>query len=272
MKTLLLLLLLVHAVRAAELVFGFYAAPVTVFTKEEAAKMPESGKADIAAVLKTRGFDMPEGSSAFFDASAAQIFLRSTQRDLNHLERLIEEVAMAEGTNAWVKQVKVTAVCHAIPISALPADFGPASSLASLPQDKLTVVDRATLLCRGGQRAKMENRRAKSDPSDKSEPSDSSAEPLPPLAGRVFEIEVTVGEDGSTIDLNIAWELRSQKLAPAGETGEFTLTTQVLSTHQGSVMQELGVTGEAEPRLVFLTLQFYILPPPVPVKAPKPGK
>ena len=136
MKTILLLLLcIVQAARAADLVFGFFSAPVTLFTKEEAAKMPESGKADIVAVLKARGFDMPEGSSAFFDAAAAEVFLRSTQRDLNHLERLLEEVAQAVVLDRNVKQVKVIATCHAIPLSALPADFGPASSLKSLPQD-----------------------------------------------------------------------------------------------------------------------------------------
>ena len=265
MKTILLLLLcIVQAARAADLIFGFYGAPVTLFTKEEAAKMPESGKADIAAVLKARGFDMPDGSSAFFDASAAQVFLRSTQRDLNHLERLLEEVAQTVVLDRNVKQVKVTAVCHAIPLSALPADFGPASSLKSLPQDKLTMIDRATLICRGGQRSKMETNRDKLV----KPPVDLNKEDPPPLeATREFEIEVTVGEDNTTIDLNMAWDLRTPKLAAAGETGEFKVTTQILSTHNGSAMQELGVTGEAEPRLVFLTVQFHIMPPVTPVKS-----
>lgn len=263
MKLLLLFLLLLQFARAADLVFKFFHAPVTVFTKDEAAKMPESGKADIATVLKAREFDMPEGSSAFFDAGAAEIFLRSTQRDLNHLQRLLDDLAPAEMDFSYVKQVKVTAVCHAIPLSALPADFGPASSFTSLPQDKLTMIDRATLLCRGGQRAKMENKREKLD----QPPPKPGEEPPPPAANREYEIEVTVGEDGTTIDLNMAWTLRTPKLAPAGETGEFSVTTQILSTHRGSVMQELGVTAEAEPRLVFLTMEFYIMPPAGPVKA-----
>jgi hypothetical protein len=265
MKPLLLLflLLLSCAGRAADLVFGFYAAPVTVFTKEEAAKMPETGKADIGAILKARGFDMPEGSSAFFDAASAMVFLRSTQRDLNHLDRLLEEVWVTESLDGHVKQVKITAVCHAIPLSALPADFGPSSSLQTLPQDKLTVVDRTTLICRGGQRAKVENRR---DKPGKPAPANPEAPPGLPEAEREFEIEVTVGEDGATIDLNMYWFLRTPKLAQAGETGEFKVTTQILGTHNGSVMQELGVTGEADPRLVFLTIQFHIMPPAMPDK------
>ena len=272
MKVILLLLLfLMHAVRAADLVFSFYGAPVTLFTKEEAAKMPETGKADIAAVLKARGFDMPEGSTAFFDAGAAEVFLRSTQRDLNHLERLLEELGKAEAGVLYgqMKQVKITAVCHAIPLSALPADFGPASSLNSLPQDKLTIIDRATLICRSGHRSKMENRR---DKTGKPPAPAKDEEPPPPEAEREFEIEVTVGEDGTTVDLNMAWNLRTPKLAPAGEAGEFKVTTQILSTHNGSVMQELGVTAEAEPRLVFLTIQFHIMPPVTPVKSAEGAK
>jgi len=258
----LLLLLLLQAARAADLVFRFFPAPVTVFTKEEAAKMPETGKADIAAVLKARGFDLPDGSSAFYDAAAAQVFLRSSQRDLNHFQRLLDDIAPEEAAFSYVKQVKVTAVCHAIPLSALPADFDPSSSLNSLPQDKLTVIDRASLLCRGGQRAKLESRR---DQLDKPPPNPDE-EPLPLAAAREYEIEVTVGEDGTTIDLNMAWELRTPKLAPPGETAEFKVTTQILSTHRGSVMQELGVTAEAEPRLVFLTMELSIMPPVTPVK------
>ena len=154
-------------------------------------------------------------------------------------------------------------MCHAIPLSAVPADFGPGSSIKSLPQDKLTIVDRTTLICRGGQRAKVENRRDKLV----KPPLDPKAEELPPAeAEREFEVEVTVGEDGMTIDLNMAWGLRTPALAPQGQAAEFKLATQVLSTHHGSVMQELGVTAEAEPRLVFLTVQLYIMPPVLPVK------
>ena len=99
-------------------------------------------------------------------------------------------------------------------------------------------------------------------------PVDLTKEDPPPLeATRDFEIEITVGEDNTTIDLNVAWDLRTPKLAPAGETCQFKVTTQILSTHNGSVMQELGVTGEAEPRLVFLTFQFYIMPAVTPVKS-----
>jgi hypothetical protein len=267
MKTILLfLLILAHAARAAELVFGFFSTPVTLFTKEEAAKMAESGKADIAAVLKARGFDMPEGSSAYFDAAAAQVFLRSTRRDLNHLERLLEDVLKAEARETYgsVKQVQVTALCHAIPLSALPADFGPASPLSQLPQDKLTVIDRTTLICRGGQRSKVESRRDRDGARPKASP---GADEPPPEAERAFEIEVTVGEDGTTIDLNMAWELRTPALAPPGQAGLFKTWGQILSTHNASVMQELGVTAEAEPRLVFLTIQFHIMPPVTPVSA-----
>jgi hypothetical protein len=256
------------AARAAEMVFGFFHAPVAIFTQEEAAKMPANGKADIAAILKARGLDMPEGSSAFFDAGAGQIFLRSTQRDLNHIERLLERSQQATGVTVMAKQVKVTAICHAIPVSALPPDFGPASALNSLPQDKLAVIDRTTLLCRSGQRSKVENRR---DKPDKPPPADDEPWP-PPEAEREFEIEITVGDDGVAIDLNMAWTLRTPKLAPQGEAGEFKLTTQILSAHNGSVMQELGVTAEAEPRLVFLTIQFYLMPPVTPVKAAEPPK
>jgi hypothetical protein len=265
MRTILLLLvLLAHAAHAVELVFGFFSTPVTLFTKDEAAKMPASGKADITGLLKARGFDMPDGSGAFFDASAAQVFLRSTPRDLNHIERLLENLGKAEAQQYYgaVRQVKVTAVCHAIPLTAMPADFGPASALPSLPQDKLTVIDRTTLICRGGQRSKVESHR---DKQVKPPPDPKTGETPPSEAERSFEIEVTVGEDGTTIDLNMAWEMRTPKLAPEGQAGEFKIWTQILSTHNASVMQELGVTAEAEPRLVFLTLQFHIMPSVTPV-------
>ena len=129
------------------------------------------------------------------------------------------------------------------------------SSVKSLPPDRLTVIDRSSLICRGGQRAKLEDDR---DVTNRSPDSDA-----PPVAEKSFEIEVTVGEDGSTIDLNMAWDLRTPRLAPTGQAAKFNLTTQILTTNGGSTMQELGTTSEKVPRLVFLVLDYTILPPVV---------
>ena len=93
---------------AEELSFGFYPVPAKLFTPEEAAKIPKSGKADIAAVLKQRGLELPRGSAAFYDAAAGQIFLRSTPRDLDQLAWLFEDLAADGAPESRAKEVKVS--------------------------------------------------------------------------------------------------------------------------------------------------------------------
>ena len=119
---------------AAELNFGIYDATARLFTQAEAASLPRHGKAEIKAVLQARGFELPEGSSAFYDAVTGRVFLRSTAKDLRHMQRLVQRVEAQEaaaGAASQRKQVRMNAVCYAIPVSALPADFGPQSSIGS---------------------------------------------------------------------------------------------------------------------------------------------
>ena len=262
MKIILLLLtMLAPLLRAADLVVGFRPAPPEFFTVEEAAKLPENGQADIGALLKARGYEMPDGSSAWFDAATAQIFLRSTPRDLNRLSLQLRDAQALTGSPDAVKQVKVTAVCHAIPLAAVPADFGPHSPLASLPADQLTVVDRCAIICRGGQRARSEQR-------DEARPAPVRGKKKPePVDGqRDFEIEATVGDDGMTIDLNVAYSLTTRALASPDQRAVISLATQVIGMSGGSVMQELGISNEAVPRLILLTLHYQIKPPAGPGK------
>ena len=226
--------------RAEELDFGIYAAPARIFTKAEAASLPEHGKADVLAVLKARGFDLPEGSSAYYDAAAGQFFLRSTGRDLRHLQRIV--------------------VCYAIPVSAVPPEFGPQSAISLLPQEQLTVVDRVALICRGGQKAKAElHREEAATPETGPEPGDA----LPLLGERSLEYEATVSDDAGWIDINFAWEMRTERLAPNGEAATFKSYSQILAAPGSTVFQELGVTEEKEPRLVLLSLEFLLLPSPL---------
>lgn len=252
--------LLVFRAGADDLVFGIYDFPVFSFTAEETAGFPKNGQADAAPVLKKRGFDMPEGSSAFFEASSARIFLRSTQRDLNHIQRVAWEGSLSGGTMArGPLQVRLTAICHAIPLSAVPADFGPLSSLSSLPADKLTVVDQASLLCQAGQRAMTQTKR---EPATGPANTEEEETDLPAAVARNFECECTVSENMEVLDVNLAWEIRTPKLAPAGNAGLFKIANQILFKNGETWRQELGVTDESEPRLVILSLQAELPKPP----------
>lgn len=250
---LLSLVLLIFRAGAGDLVFGIYNFPVYGFTAEEAAGFPADGQADAAAVLKKRGFDMPEGSSAFFEAASARIFLRSTQRDLNHIRRVARESSLSGGTiDHGPLQVRLTAICYAIPLSAVTADFGPLSSLASLPADKLTVVDQSSLLCRAGQRAMTQSKNDQvtilaSDAETEAE--------IPAEVERNFECECTVSDNMEVLDVNVAWEIRTPKLAAVGRAGLFKIANQIVFQNGETWRQELGVTDEREPRLVILSLQ-----------------
>ena len=251
---------------AAELDFGIYEASAQLFTQAEAATLPEGGKADVKAVLKARGFDLPEGSSAYYDAGSGRVFLRSSTRDLRKLQRLVQQLASDEAAASHVKQVRMNAVCYAIPVSALPADFGPQSYIKDLPPGQLTVVDRTALICRGGNQSKVDSRQDAPVHAG-AKPAPNSDEAPPPVGERTFEIECFVSDDSAMIDLNVFWEIRSEKLAPPGQTGTFKVAGQILAAPGSTVLQELGVTEEKEPRLVLLALEFHLLPP---VAAPEP--
>ena len=244
--------------RAEELDFGIYAAPARVFTRAEAASLPEHGKADVLAVLKARGFDLPEGSIAYYDAAAGQFFLRSTGRDLRRLQRIVQQVVAETGTAP--KQVQLNAVCYAIPVSAVPPEFGPQSAISLLPQEQLLVVDRVALICRGGQKAKAElHREDPSTPKAGPDPGDA----LPLSGERSLEYEAIVSDDAGWIDINFAWEIRTERLAPSGQAATFKSYSQILAAPGSMVFQELGVTEEKEPRLVLLSLEFLLLPSPL---------
>lgn len=248
-------LLLLARGSAADLVFGMFALPSRAFTQVEASTFPESGQADAAAVLKKRGFDMSEGSSAFFDAAKGMIFLRSTARDVRRLERLSADLPES-ATEREPRQVQVSATCYAVPLSAVPPAFGPRSGIGVLPAGQLTVVDRSSLICRDGQRSQTKTTQDSSSRLPAGQGAES--ETLPPLS-RDFEMECTLGNT-EMIDLNMAWEIRTPLLAPAGQAAEFKVSTQIMARTGGNVTMELGTTTEKEPRLVFLVLQTLLLP------------
>lgn len=257
---------------AQELDFGIYEASERLFTKAEAVTLPEHGKADVKALLKARGFDLPEGSTAYYDATSGRIFLRSTTRDLRRLQRFVQQLATEEGAYSYRRQVKMNAVCYAIPVAALPAEFGPQSLITTLPRDQLAVVDRTALICRAGQKAKVDSQRDEPAPAGANPAPDPDKAPAP-VGERSFEYECTVSDDAAMIDLNVAWEIRSEKLAPPGQTGTFKVATQILAAPGSTVLQELGVTEEKEPRLVLLSLEFHLLPhltaePSIPAEEP----
>lgn len=266
-------LILSTAARAEDLVLGNLDLSLSAFSQEELRTFPDNGQADVAKLLKKRGFDLPEGGCAFYDVGSARIFLRSTPRDVRRLEKLAAD--HQEISPDQPVQVRVQAVCYAVPVSALPPDFGPSSSLDRLPAEKLEMVDRASLICRGGQRAKTEhtppevteeadeeeeNPREKENGNQSTTPG-KSARPASAQTERSFEIECTVNDDRLLLDINMAWEISSPQLAPAGDRGFFKLTNQVLLRPQRVVTQELGITSEPEPRLVILALQAEVLPP-----------
>lgn len=276
---------------AGELVFGTFELPLTIFTREERKSFPDNGQADAAAALRTRGFDMAEGGCAFYDVASARIFLRSTARDLRRMARMADDNADPEPVPGQPQQVRLSAVCYAIPVSAVPADFGPASPVEALPREKLTVVDRVTLVCRSGQRAWSRIRPPEKEENDadadlepaasgEKEADDGKAEKRPGQEGggpevkytgtdRRLEIECTISEDSLLLDINMAWEINSPLLAPAGERGFFSVANQVLMRRGRLLTQELGITSEPEPRLVLLALEAAVLKPlPVPQAVP----
>jgi hypothetical protein len=248
MRVLFRLLVFLPCVRtqsAAEPAFRFFTLPPVFFTPEETATFPKDGQVDAAALLKKRGLELPAGSVASYDAPGARLYLKAAQRDYDLMERLIEDIHIPAGELPYEpKQVRLTAICYAIPVTAVPDSFKATSELSELDEKKLKVIDRRSLLVRGGQRAKSENIIPLPAPADP------DAETPPPRDKRMLEAEATVGEDGDTIDLNLALELRTPDLAPAGSTAEFTLSTQALMHNKSRIIHELGVTAETEPRLV----------------------
>ena len=122
------------------------------------------------------------------------------------------------------------------------------------------MVDRTAVICRAGQRSKAESKRDEPVP-EGAKPAPDPDAPPPPVGERSFEFECTVSDDSAVIDLNVAWEIRSEKLAPPGQSGTFKVAAQLLAAPGSTVRQELGVTEEENPRLVLLSLEFHLLPP-----------
>jgi len=234
---------------AAEPEFRFYGVPPSFFTAEETGAFPKSGQLDPTTLLKKRGLNLPGGSIASYDAAGSKLYLRAPRRDLDLMERLIEDANRPSASLPYEpKQVRLTAICYAIPLSALPDPAKPISAVSELDAKKLNVVDRRTLLVRSGQRSKSENTIPAPPPADP------SAEPPPPKDHRLLEAEATVGEDGDTIDVNLALEFHTPDLAAPGNTADFTLATQALMHNKSRLLHELGTTSETEPRLVIWEL------------------
>ncbi len=258
---LVLFLSCVLTLSAAGSPFRFYDLKAVFFTPQEIAGFPSDGKTDLTALLRKRGLDLPEGSVASYDAAQERLYLKAAERDLNLMDRLIDAAGPPSSTGPYgVKQVRITSVCHAIPLSAVPATFNATSSIKDLEAKSVKTIDRRSLVMRSGQRAKSGNHTPSPTPAK------DDGETPPPKDQRELEVEVTVGEDGDTMDLNFGLTLRTPDLAPAGDTAEFTLTSQALMHNGGTMLHELGVTSESQPRLVIWEISVALEPASVPAK------
>jgi hypothetical protein len=177
----------------------------TASTGEHGARLPFGECYDVLPAWTARGFKPHDGTRVFYQPRTQMLFAVTAPEDEAQVRAFCEwPPAVWMNTASWgggsgVKQVLYRITAYEIPATGPGGwDFQPATAeeLLALPASARRILSRQSMILRGGQRAKVEG------------VSQAQRSRGTTLSGMVAEAECTVGEDGWTVDLNNAPELK----------------------------------------------------------------
>jgi hypothetical protein len=171
-------------------------------TGAEANQLPPGVCYDVLPAWTARGFKPHEGTRVLYHPDTQLLFARIAPEDDAQVRAFCEWppamwMSGAYSDSGTVKQVQLRITTYSVP-AAGPGDwkFRPATvqEFLSLPSEARQILQRQSFIIRGGQRSKVTNITTAPRTRDAT------------LTGQVVEAEVTVAEDGSTVDINLAPE------------------------------------------------------------------
>ncbi len=171
-------------------------------TGAEAAQLPPGVCYEVMPAWTARGFKPNPGTRVLYHPDTRLLFARIAPEDDAQVRAFCEWppamwMSGAYGDSSSVKQVQLRVTTYSVPASG-PGDwnFRPVTvtEFLSLPADARRILQRQSFIIRGGQRSKVTNITTAPRRRDAT------------LTGQVVEAEVTVAEDGSTVDINLAPE------------------------------------------------------------------
>jgi len=170
---------------------------------DEVPRLPPGVCYDVLPAWTARGFQPQPDTRVFYHQETELLFASFAAEDAAQIRAFCDwPAAMWMNSTDWgeggVKQVLLRLTTWEVPATGAGGwDFQPVSAeeILALPADARRMIQRQSFVCRGGQRAKG-----------------TMLTTAPPnrgrtLSGAVTEAETTVGEDGTTLDLNFAPEL-----------------------------------------------------------------
>lgn len=170
---------------------------------DDGARLPPGACFDVLPAWTARGFKPHDGTRVLYQPETQLLFAMFAPEDEAQVRAFCEWPTimwMSEGSSYQyvVKQVLYRVTAYEVPaIGPGEWNFQPftVAELLALPADARRILHRQSMIIRGGQRSKVEG--VTTSPKNR----------WTTLTGMVVEAECTVGEDGSTIDLNNAPEL-----------------------------------------------------------------
>jgi len=177
---------------------------------------------DASEFLKSQGVTLPPGNEAIYDLDAGCLVVLTTQDNLELLETLFEACVDSYPTNLAVEISTLECV--------IPAESKAASSswptytdLKRLPDKNVKLLGRVAAVTKTGQRVSIQHvtNPAAVKPSGGEQAKSSAQSCANSLifqtgeSGAKVEVEPVVGADGVTIDVNISYRFRSQRVGNA---------------------------------------------------------
>ena len=226
------------------------AKPVALITPsapgEDAALLPAGACFDILPAWTARGFKPHDGTRVLYHPPTMLLFATIAPVDEAQVRAFCEwppAMWMSEtfwGPDSGVKQIQYRVTTYAVPATGAGGwDFRPASmeELLALPADARRMLQRQSMVIRGGQRSKVEGYATPQRTRGTT------------LTGMSVEAECTVGEDGSTVDLNNAPEI--QVRLDDGTTAVLSSQFQQLIEWGNSWLMEAGTLPGNPPQRIF---------------------
>ena len=275
---------------AEELDFRLVPVPASVFSTPDpssrnAARKPkpgvrqmegnEPGRFDVREFLSKYGVSFPAGSMAFYDGA---LVVRDTAPNLTLIDRIFEKCA--PGATPEMVSIELSTYECTLPPSKklLPWEELMFADLVDLPKGSVKLVDRNTIVTKSGQRCISTRVTNAGNTADARKGNGVSSPAFHPgEAGSLLELEPVVGPDDETVDINLAYQLRT-KLPGAGDNGyaELKVTTSFamwiehpLVVHSAPVEGQPGKYFVVVARVQLMDLNEFKLPPPEP--GVKPG-
>lgn len=212
---------------------------------DDGARLPLGACFDVLPAWTARGFKPHEGTRVLYQPATRLLFARFTPEDEAQVRAFCEwPVAMwmsADSPDDYgVKQVQYRVTTYEVPATGPGGwNFQPSTmeELLALPADARRILHRLSMVIRNGQRSKVEG--FATSPKNR----------WTTLTGMIVEAECTVGEDGSTIDLNNAPELAVR--LDDGTPAVLSSTFQQLIPWGDSWLMEAGTLPGNPPRRIF---------------------